>query len=140
MGPLGSFAEFVEWVLVCNDSPYTVCPAEEELTSPTPTPAPPETSHPPPASDPTVMLYKPTTDHGDRPAAIDEPDSSECQVRKLATPRIAKGVLLELEGGFVGTQQSPPQISHFLSLASAALLQAPSTCWKNLPSVFRPSL
>ncbi len=42
--PQGNFAEFIEWVLVNCDSPYTV--------SPTLTPATPETSHLPPVNNP----------------------------------------------------------------------------------------
>lgn len=40
-----SFIEFVEWVLVSNVSPFTICSAKDELTSPTLTPAPPEARH-----------------------------------------------------------------------------------------------
>lgn len=35
-GPWGTFAEFVEWVLVNCGSPYSLCPAVEAVTSPAP--------------------------------------------------------------------------------------------------------
>lgn len=35
-GPLGNFTTFVVWVLVNNRSAFTVCPAEEDITSHTP--------------------------------------------------------------------------------------------------------
>ncbi|XDV15065.1 hypothetical protein PO909_015208, partial [Leuciscus waleckii] len=70
-GPKEDFAAFVEWVLV-NNSPFTIDPAEDDITT-SPTPSLPETSHPPPASDATEKLHVPTADRGDQPAAIDEP-------------------------------------------------------------------
>lgn len=33
-GPQGSFAQYVEWVLVNYGSLFTICPAEEDTTSP----------------------------------------------------------------------------------------------------------
>lgn len=39
-GPRNSFAAFVEWVLVSNNSPFTISPAEDHLTSLTPDPEP----------------------------------------------------------------------------------------------------
>ncbi len=38
-GPRGSFAAFVEWVLENNGLYFSVCPADEDISSPTPKPA-----------------------------------------------------------------------------------------------------
>ncbi|ROL51854.1 hypothetical protein DPX16_19373 [Anabarilius grahami] len=111
-GPRKDFAAFVEWVLVNNNSPFTICPAEEDFaTSPTPLP---ETNQSPPASDTTEMLFEPTVDCGDRPPARDEPIprirtesfialepgplTVSDQVREPATPFVAEGVIVELKG------------------------------------------
>lgn len=101
----------MNWVLVNNNSPHTIGPAEDDITSPTP--APPEISHLPPASDPTEMVLEPTADKGDRPAAIDEPDPTERngediapepaplresdQVRKPKPLCVAEGVIVEFD-------------------------------------------
>lgn len=39
-GPQGTFAEIEEWVLMNCGSSYTICPAEEAVTIPTPDPEP----------------------------------------------------------------------------------------------------
>ncbi|ROK87094.1 hypothetical protein DPX16_10234 [Anabarilius grahami] len=114
-GPCEDFAELVKWVLVNNMSSFTVCSAEDELTSPAPTPAPPETSLPPPVSEPTEMLHEPTADRGGMPATMDKsglrtrsdgniaaeptPSQGSDQVREPATSIVDEGVLVELEGG-----------------------------------------
>lgn len=56
-GSRGSFAAFVEWVLVSNGSSFTVGPADEDATSPTPDP---ESSLPSPHR--TEQLQEPTAD------------------------------------------------------------------------------
>lgn len=63
-GPKEDFAAFVEWVLVNNNSPFTIGPAEDDSIS-SPTPPLPETSLPPPASDVTEKLHVSTADRGD---------------------------------------------------------------------------
>lgn len=40
VGPLGSFAKYVEWVLMSCDSLFTIDLTEEEVTSPVPNPEP----------------------------------------------------------------------------------------------------
>lgn len=44
-GPRGSFTEY-EWVLVQNNSPFTVCIMNEDITSPTPDPEPSQPAMP----------------------------------------------------------------------------------------------
>ncbi|ROI74433.1 hypothetical protein DPX16_21982 [Anabarilius grahami] len=61
----------MEWVLVNNNSPITIGPAEDDsITSPTP--PLPETSHPPLTATSTQFPV-PTADRGDRPAAMHYP-------------------------------------------------------------------
>lgn len=36
--PREAFVAFVEWVLVCNESPFTICSGQEDIASPTPCP------------------------------------------------------------------------------------------------------
>lgn len=47
-----SFAQYVEWVLVQCDSPFTACPNEEDTASPTPDPEPSQLSAMPAAKQP----------------------------------------------------------------------------------------
>lgn len=58
-GPRGTFAAYLEWVLVNNVSAFTICPAEDDITCPN---LDPEPSQPPPThctadreSEPTSM-------------------------------------------------------------------------------------
>ncbi len=108
-GPKEDFAAFVEWVLVHNDSVFTIGPVEDDFTT-SPTPPLPETS-PPPAKDATEVSHEPTTDRGVRHAAMEElgprtrlevtitlePTSLQWsdQVCEPATPLSAEGVLVE---------------------------------------------
>lgn len=59
--------------MVSNNSPFTIGPTEDDIAT-SPTPAQPESSHPPPMSDSMETLYVPTADHGDRPVAMDKPE------------------------------------------------------------------
>ncbi|ROL49044.1 hypothetical protein DPX16_16659 [Anabarilius grahami] len=111
-GPQKDFAALVEWVLVSNDSPFTVGPAEDDFaTSPTPLP---EASQPPSTNVTTEMFHVPTADRGGQPTAMDEPgprkgsDSTIApeptsqqgsdQVREPVTSPDGEGLLVELEG------------------------------------------
>ncbi|ROL54308.1 hypothetical protein DPX16_10731 [Anabarilius grahami] len=111
-GPQKDFAALVEWVLVSNDSPFTVGPAEDDFaTSPTPLP---EASQPPSTNVTTEMFHVPTADRGGQPTAMDEPgprkgsDSTIApeptsqqgsdQVSEPVTSPDGEGVLVELEG------------------------------------------
>lgn len=69
-GPKEDFAAFVEWVLVNNNSPFTIGAAEDGIVT-SPTPASAEASYPPPTSDSMEMLHVPTSDCVDRRAAMD---------------------------------------------------------------------
>ncbi len=108
-GPKEDFAAFVEWVLVHNDSVFTIGPVEDDFTT-SPTPPLPETS-PPPAKDATEVSHEPTADRGVRHAAMEElgprtrlevtialePTSLQWsdQVCEPATPLSTEGVLVE---------------------------------------------
>ncbi|ROL55393.1 hypothetical protein DPX16_20769 [Anabarilius grahami] len=70
--PTEDFAAYVEWVLVNNNSPFTICPAEDD-TSTTPHP---ETSHPPPITC-TMERREPTADRGVQPAGMNETEPEE---------------------------------------------------------------
>lgn len=59
-GPKENFAAYMEWVLVHNESPFTVCPADNNFTT-SPTPLP-ETNQSPPVIDATGVLHMPTAD------------------------------------------------------------------------------
>ncbi|KAL0160965.1 hypothetical protein M9458_044690, partial [Cirrhinus mrigala] len=60
---------FVEWVLVNNDCPFTVCPAKEDFTSPTPNPEPRQPS----------PLF--CTEYAPEPTAAAEPEhATECNI------------------------------------------------------------
>lgn len=54
-GPRGSFTEYVEWLLVLNDSPFTVCPVDADITNPTSDPESSQLS-----AMPSVELLEPT--------------------------------------------------------------------------------
>ncbi|XP_067228248.1 interferon-induced very large GTPase 1-like [Chanodichthys erythropterus] len=108
-GPTEDFAAYVEWVLVNNNSPFTIGPAEDD-TSTTPHP---ETNHPP-STTCTMEKREPTADRGDQPAGTYETEPEErtegvvapgCeplgvsdQVRESATSCAVEGVLVEFEG------------------------------------------
>ncbi|ROL50260.1 hypothetical protein DPX16_19064 [Anabarilius grahami] len=103
------FAAYVEWVLVNNNSPFTIGPAEDD-TSTTPHP---ETSHPP-LTTCTMEKREPTADHGFQPAGTNEAEPEErtkgvvapgCEpqgvsdlVREPAKSCAVEGVLVEFEG------------------------------------------
>ncbi|XP_067310697.1 uncharacterized protein [Pseudorasbora parva] len=103
--PKEDFAAFVVWVLVPNNSPFTIGPAEEDSGTST-TPPPPTTGM--------KEVPEPTADRGDPPAAINEPEPRQRfrgvialeprlqrgsdQVREPATSSVMEGVLVELEG------------------------------------------
>lgn len=61
--PLGNFKEYVEWVLLHNVSPFTICKSEEE------------NSMPAPAISPATMKPVPTTGTELDPATIGVPAS-----------------------------------------------------------------
>ncbi|ROK87099.1 hypothetical protein DPX16_10239 [Anabarilius grahami] len=138
-GPCKDFAAFVEWVLVNNNSPFTIGPAEEDFaTSPTPLP---ETNQPPPSSGATEMLFEPTADCGDRPPARDKPIlrirmkpfiALSDQVRELATPFVAEGVIVELEGW----EKSP---AHTTTAVDVSLLSS-GHYFEELKDLFEPDL
>ncbi|ROL54991.1 hypothetical protein DPX16_5020 [Anabarilius grahami] len=145
-GPWKDFAAFMEWVLVSNNSPFIIGPAEENFTT-SPTPLP-ETNQPPPVSDATEMLLEPIADCGDRLPVRDEPVprirtepfialepgplTGSDQVREPATPVVAEGVIVELEGweespAHTTTAENPPSpassSNQFLGPTIAAVLQ-----------------
>ncbi|ROL46489.1 hypothetical protein DPX16_21673 [Anabarilius grahami] len=108
-GPTEDFAAYVEWVLVKNNSQFTIGPAEDDTSS---TPHP-ETNHPP-STTCTMEKREPTADRGDQPAGTNETEPEErtegvvapgCeplgvsdQVREPATSCAVEGVLVEFEG------------------------------------------
>ncbi|ROL52380.1 hypothetical protein DPX16_6609 [Anabarilius grahami] len=111
-GPQKDFAALVAWVLVSNDSSFTVGPAEDDFaTSPTPLP---EASQPPSTNVTTEMFHVPTADRGGQPTAMDEPgprkgsDSTIApeptsqqgsdQVSEPVTSPDGEGALVEREG------------------------------------------
>lgn len=71
-GPKEDFAAFVEWVLVNNGLLFTVCPAEEDFTSPTTDPGPSQ-----PSRHYTEHLPEPTTDG--------EPEATTTQKPEIIT-------------------------------------------------------
>ncbi len=77
-GPLVDFAAFVEWILVRNGSPFTICP-EDDLTSSTPDPEPSPSS--PRCAEPKP---EPTDDGEPKPAATDEPSPHGATVLRIA--------------------------------------------------------
>ena len=90
----------MEWVLEKNGSPFTVCPAEEDISSPTPEPE-------------TIQLTSCCTELKPEPTAAAEPEpvmieesivvqelgleSATDQVCEPATPCVV-GLLVEIEG------------------------------------------
>ncbi|ROI27671.1 hypothetical protein DPX16_22993 [Anabarilius grahami] len=71
-GPTEDFATYVEWVLVNNNSLFTICPAEDDTST-----APhPETSHPPPTTC-TMERQEPTADRGVQPAGTNKTEPEE---------------------------------------------------------------
>ncbi|XP_058649111.1 proteoglycan 4-like [Onychostoma macrolepis] len=112
-GPKEDFAACVEWVLMNNESAFTVGPVEDDITT-GPTPPLPETSQPSPRS--TEILPEPTADGEPEPAAI-EPLPSSDQVREPATSSVAEGVLVELEG-LEGSPAHTPTTEGVLQLIS----------------------
>lgn len=64
--PRGSFAAFMEWLLEQNGLYFAICPAEEDISSPTPEP---ETSQP--SSGCTELKPEPTADRESEPYVID---------------------------------------------------------------------
>ncbi|ROL51942.1 hypothetical protein DPX16_19461 [Anabarilius grahami] len=145
-GPPEDFAAFVEWVLVCNSSPFTIGPAEDDFaTSPTPLP---ETNQPPPANYATETLFEPTADCGDQPPERDEPVPrirTECfiaseprpltqsdQVREPATPFVVEGVIVELEGW----EESP---AHDTTAVEVSILNS-GHYFEELKDLFEPGL
>ncbi|ROL49314.1 hypothetical protein DPX16_15640 [Anabarilius grahami] len=104
-GPRKDFAAFVEWVLASNNSPFIIGPAEENFaTSPTPL-----INQPPPASDATEMLLEPTAYCSDH-------------VREPATPVVAEGVIVELEGW----EESPAHTTTAVNTPTVFCPPAPS--------------
>ncbi|KTF97464.1 hypothetical protein cypCar_00023353 [Cyprinus carpio] len=106
-GPKEDFATFMEWVRENNGSQFTVCPPEEDISSPTPEP---ETSQL--SSRCAEQVLQPTTEP--KPDMITEPiiapelglESATDQVCELATPCIV-GVLVEIEGLEGGPAHNP---------------------------------
>ncbi len=99
-GPKEDFAAFVEWVLENNGSPLTICPSEEDISSPTHVP---ETSQL--SSRCTESLPEPTADGEPEATATEpiiatepEPQASSDQVREQATLSVPKGVLVVIKG------------------------------------------
>ena len=91
-GPREDFAAFVEWVLEQNGSPFTVCPAEEEISSPTPDP---ETSQPSPRC--TELETAAAAEPEPIADREEELESATDQVCEPATPCVV-GRLVEIEG------------------------------------------
>ncbi|ROL53998.1 hypothetical protein DPX16_15596, partial [Anabarilius grahami] len=85
-GPRGDFAAYVEWVLVNNESPFTICLTEE---SPTPDPEP---SQPPPHPGQRLCQSPPQT--RSTIALEPKPNGMSDQVRQPAT----SSVPVEFEG------------------------------------------
>ncbi|ROJ62551.1 hypothetical protein DPX16_21537 [Anabarilius grahami] len=97
-GPRKDFAAFVEWVLVSNNSPFTVSPAEDDFaTSPTPLA---EASQPPPTNVATEMFHVPTADRGGEPAAMDEPGLRTRSDGTIAPEHTSQQVLYEESGWY----------------------------------------
>ncbi|XP_058617738.1 uncharacterized protein LOC131531178 [Onychostoma macrolepis] len=112
-GPKEDFAAFVEWVLIHNESAFTIDPVEDDIAT-GPTPPLPETSQPSPRS--TEILPEPTADGEPEPAAT-EPLPSTDQVRELATSSVVEGVLVVLEG-LEGSPAHTPTTEGELQLVS----------------------
>ncbi|ROI15309.1 Deleted in malignant brain tumors 1 protein [Anabarilius grahami] len=90
-GPREDFAAFVERVLVNNILPFTIGPVEDDIIT-SPTPASPETSHPPPESDLTEMVLEPTSSNSHvfmppAPSTTVDPVSPPPASVPIASPR-----------------------------------------------------
>ncbi|KTF98441.1 hypothetical protein cypCar_00002113 [Cyprinus carpio] len=128
----GSFAGFVEWVLERNGQYYSVCPAEEDISSPTPKP---ETSQPS-LHCCTEHKPEPTADADQEPALIKEPPPTGVTERNIApepkpddaTDNVCDPALLSVLEG-VPTQPPSPasSTSQFLSPVSAGSFQSLSS-------------
>ncbi|XP_073699617.1 uncharacterized protein [Garra rufa] len=111
-GPREDFAAFVEWALESNGLYFSVCPVQEDLSSPTPDPEPSQLSSPRSTEhkpEPTAAAQpKPVAIKAPRSAAIKatediiapeiEPDDATDQVCEPATLCNTVGVLVEIEG------------------------------------------
>ncbi|KTG03694.1 hypothetical protein cypCar_00037262 [Cyprinus carpio] len=84
-GPKKDFTAFAEWVLVNCISPFTVCPAEEDFTSPTPNPEPNQ-----PSLRYMGSMPKPTADREPAPATINEPALIDATELNIAPERLQK--------------------------------------------------
>ncbi|ROI62437.1 hypothetical protein DPX16_5110 [Anabarilius grahami] len=105
------FAVFVEWVLVNNGSAFTICPGEDNITSPTLDPEPSQPSPhctdtmPEPTADrglesATMHEPVPAPEKGTEPTIAPEPEPHRAsdKVREPATLCVAVGLLVEFEG------------------------------------------
>ncbi len=77
-GPQEDFAAFMEWTLVRNGSPLTVCP-EDDLARSTPDPV-----HSPPSPHCAERMPEPTADGEPEPVVTDEPSSHRVTVLRIA--------------------------------------------------------
>ncbi|ROL46284.1 hypothetical protein DPX16_9019, partial [Anabarilius grahami] len=129
-GPREDFAVCVEWMLVYNNSPFAICPAEDDTS---PTPAPLEAISSPPVSDMTEILLEPTTHQGDQHAAMQEPEPDE---------RTGEDIAPEPEPLTVSDLEHKPCLTISSSSALPPLLSfnpsASPISIENLPSVFQP--
>ncbi len=91
-GPKEDFAAFMEWVLENNGSPLTVCPSEEDISSPTHVPETSQLSSRCTESLPEATATEPII------ATELEPQASSDQVREQATLSVPEGVLVVIEG------------------------------------------
>ncbi len=118
-GPEEDFATFVEWVLERNGLYFSICPAVEDISSPT---QEPETSQP--SFCCTELLPEPTTDGEPEPATTEpiiatepEPRASSDQVCELAKSSVPEGVLVVIEG-LEGSSAHTPMTEGELHLVS----------------------
>ncbi|KAL0179982.1 hypothetical protein M9458_025424, partial [Cirrhinus mrigala] len=82
-GPQEDFATFVEWILLRNGSPLTICPVDD-LTSSTPNPEPS-----PPSPCCAEQKPKPTDDGEPEPAMTGEPlQQGATELRITAEPEL----------------------------------------------------
>ncbi|XP_016124666.1 uncharacterized protein [Sinocyclocheilus grahami] len=130
-GPKEDFAAFVEWVLERNGLCLSVCPAEEDISSPT---HEPETSQP--SSRCTEQMPEPTADGEPEPTATEpivapEPEPLELsdQVREPATSPVPKGVLVEIEG-LQGSPAHTPAAEGELQLVTGPHYEELMDCFK----------
>ncbi|ROJ24392.1 hypothetical protein DPX16_20945 [Anabarilius grahami] len=73
VGPQGSIAKYVEWVLVQCGSSFTICPVEEDNASPTLDPEPSQPS----AMPALEQKPEPTEDSEPEPITNSEPEQLE---------------------------------------------------------------